>query len=540
MRSALPGDTLDQLKKLESVFRIIDANYVDKVDPSRLAEGAIQGMLRGMDPHSVYISAEDMERVNEEFDASFEGVGISYEFIKGPEGQDTLTVVNVIPGGPSEEEGLMSGDRIIAVDTSSTIGWTSEDVQSHLKGPRGTKVDVTIRRPGFPHTLEYTITRDRIPLKTIDSAYMLDDRTGYIKIDRFARTTYTEFLQAMDELKAQGMARLVLDLRGNPGGYMDMAVKISDEFLGAGQVIVSAKSRHPEYNQEFVARGGDSFEENPVIVLVDENSASASEIVTGALQDHDRALVVGRRTFGKGLVQRQYTLPDGSAMRLTISRYFTPSGRLIQTAYEKGNKDAYYESKVDLHAHDAGLTTQEILKEVADSLKYHTDAGRTVFGGGGILPDYLVPLDSASDFIRTIFSLQVEPSFARSWLDTHGDAVRAKWDGHQKGFIQDFQVTDEMVEEFLDHAQKFNVHIVEGEKPAVDQRDKDAPHYFTRAEVSEDRDVIKARLKAQIGTRLFDRSVQAPIYSTIDTTLKRAMSLWDPAQQLAVHYPAGN
>lgn len=535
--ASMPDDTFEHLKKLEHAFTLIQQGYVDEVDSSKLVEDAITGMLKGMDPHSVYITAEDMRQVNEQFDASFEGIGISFEFIEGEEGRDTVTVNSVIPGGPSEEVGLMTGDRIVMVNDTSAIGWTSEDVQKHLKGPRGTEVELQIKRPNFPQPLRYTITRDRIPLHTVQSAYMVDEQTGYIKLDRFARTTYAEFMEAMSDLKSQGMQRLIFDLRGNAGGYMDMAVKISDEFLRKGQVIVSAKGRRAEFNQEFLARGGGTFENEAVILLVDENSASASEIVAGALQDHDRAFVLGRRTFGKGLVQRQYTMPDGSALRLTISRYYTPSGRLIQTAYENGAREDYYESKREFAEHDQGMTLEDILNEVPDSLKYRTDGGRTVLGGGGILPDYIVPIDSASALIRTIFSLQVEPAFARSWLDSHGEELRAKWSGKPQAFIREYEVSDEMVEAFIDYIADYDIKVVDGPKPAAEGAEESV-HYFTRADVGEDLDVIKTRLKAQLGTRLFDRTVQYPIYHEIDTVFKQAMQMWSPAEELAMQYPA--
>ena len=359
--TAISGDdNYESLRKLEKAFTVITDRYVEDVDSSELTESAIQGMLRDLDPHSVYIDAEQMRKVNEDFNASFDGIGIQYEFIEGPEGLDTVTVLNPLPGGPSDEAGLLSGDRIVAVDDSSAVGFSQQDVARTLKGPRGTKVDVTVKRPGYAELLEFTITRDEIPLWTIDASYMIDARTGYIRLDRFARTTYGEFMEAMRELKGQGMERLVLDLRDNAGGFMDMAIRISDEFLDEDEVIVSARSRHTEYNQESRATDGGSFEGGGVIVLVNEHSASASEIVAGALQDHDRALVVGRRTFGKGLVQKQFALRDGSVLRMTISRFYTPSGRLIQTPYEDGSREGYYETKRERFKEDRTLSMDEI------------------------------------------------------------------------------------------------------------------------------------------------------------------------------------
>ena len=339
------GTTLTYLDKVAAVFKIIDESYVDEVAAEALAEGAIRSVLAELDPHSIYITADRMKRVQEEFEASFEGIGISYEIIPGSEGQDTVGVITVIPGGPSEEVGLLSGDRIVAVDDSSAIGYSTEDVQHNLKGPSGSVVNVTVRRPGYPRLIDFQITRDEIPIVTLDAAYMIDDRTGYVGLNRFARTTHEEFVEAVRELKEQGMERLVLDLRNNAGGYMDQAVRISDEFLPKGHAIVSAKSRHGRFSQSYGSRSGGVAEDLPSIVLVDEASASASEIVSGALQDHDRALILGRRTFGKGLVQRQFELEDGSAVRVTIARYYTPAGRLIQTHYENGDRIEYLKEK---------------------------------------------------------------------------------------------------------------------------------------------------------------------------------------------------
>ncbi|MEX0601040.1 MAG: S41 family peptidase, partial [Rhodothermales bacterium] len=401
-------NTVESLKKLENAFLIINERYVEDVDSSVLSERAIEGMLEELDPHSVYIDAEQMNQVREDFNASFEGIGISFEIIDGVDGKDTVTVLNPLPGGPSEEAGILSGDRIIAVDDSSAIGFSSADVQRTLKGPGGTEVDVTVRRPGYDRTLDFTITRDKIPLFTVDAAHMIDERTGYIRIDRFARTTYSEFMSGLRDLQDEGMERLVLDLRDNPGGFMDMAVRIADEFLSEGEVIVEARSRLDEYNQQNVADDGDEFETGSVMVLVNQISASASEIVAGALQDHDRALIVGRRTFGKGLVQKQFPLRDGSVLRMTISRFYTPSGRLIQTPYDDGERMDYYETKADQFRRERTLTTEQIKEAMPDSLRYTTATGRTVFGGGGILPDIIVNPDSASAVARAVLGRQFD------------------------------------------------------------------------------------------------------------------------------------
>ncbi|WP_456428848.1 S41 family peptidase [Rhodocaloribacter sp.] len=529
-------DTARSLKKLEDAFILINQRYVEQVDSAELSERAIEGMIEALDPHTVYIDAERMQRVNEDFDASFEGIGIGYELIPGPEGQDTLTVLNVIPGGPSEEVGLLSGDRIIAVDGESAIGYTHEDVRRNLKGPRGTKVTVTVKRPGYPDELEMTITRDKIPLYTVLSAYMLDAHTGFIKLDRFARTTYAEFMRAMRDLKAQGMDRLVLDLRGNAGGYMEMAIRISDEFLPEGKLIVSQKGRMAGTDESYYARSGGLFEEQPVIVLVDEHSASASEIVAGALQDHDRALIVGRRTFGKGLVQKQYLLNDGSALRLTIARYYTPSGRLIQTPYEGGDREDYYRTKVEQWEEDASHDAKELLEGLPDSLKFTTDTGRVVYAGGGILPDYIVRDDKTSPFLQTILGLGIENDFVRYWLDRNTETVHPEWDGKREAFLAGFEVTDAMLDAFFDFARKRGVEIVP-EKPAAEDEGSDVK-YFTREEVAADDVMLRTILKGRIATRLYDRSAWYPVINEVDRTLGEAMRLWQTAEQLTYHEPS--
>ena len=528
-------DALLSLRKLENAFAVINQNYVEDVDTSEMAEAAVRGMLRQLDPHSVYISAEEMRNVNEDFNASFDGIGIQYEFIEGTDGQDTLTVLNPLPGGPSDEAGLLSGDRIVAVDDTTAIGWTQRDVEAHLKGPRGSVVTVTVKRPGYEDPIDFVITRDRIPLFTLDTHFMLDERTGYIRVDRFARTTYTEFMDAMRELKQQGMQRLVLDLRDNAGGFMDMAIRMSDEFLGAGESIVSARGRQAEFNQDVRATAGGSFEEQPVIVLVNENSASASEIVAGALQDHDRALIVGRRTFGKVLVQKQYPLRDGSVVRLTISRFYTPSGRLIQTPYEGGLREDYYKHKFDRVRSDRAHSVQDILDDVPDSLKYRTDSGRIVLAGGGILPDFIVYPDSLSGFMKAVLSRNLDNTFVRQWLDRNGQSVQRDWEGRRQAFINEFAVSDAMYAAFLDHVQASGVNIGADDAAGDDEAAADdAAPAFTAAEVAADRSLVETRLKAWVAQRVFDRAAWYPIIAGVDPVLQRAVELWPSAEELAV------
>ncbi len=521
LESASSDDTRAALKKLEHAFLVINERYVEDVDSGALAEHALEGMLGELDPHSVYIDAETMRRVEEDFSGGFEGIGISFEFIEGEQGQDTLIVLSVIPEGPSEEAGLHSGDRIIEVDGQSTIGFETADVQRTLKGPRGTSVDIVVVRPGHSDPVDFTIIRDRIPLYAIDVAYMIDEVTGFIKINRFSGTTHREFRDAVDRLKSQGMQRLMLDLRGNSGGYMEMAVQLSDEFLPDDALIVSQKGRIRDANHSFFGTSAGLLEDEPIIVLVNEASASASEIVAGALQDHDRGLIVGRRTFGKGLVQQQHALPDGSAMRVTIARYYTPSGRLIQTPYIDGDREEYLNLKREMHENTALLSAQEIMDSIPDSLIYETVSGRAVMGGGGILPDFIVDLDSASLFLRAVLSSDVANTYARMWYDREGEALTARWGDQRDRFLESFKIPEAEYQGFLDYARVRGIQIGTGE---------DA---FDHAEIEADRPYLEARIKARVAVRLFDLEAFYPIMHPEDRTLQEALKLWPEAKNIA-------
>ena len=520
LESALSDDTRAALKKLEHAFLVINERYVEDVDSGALAEHALEGMLDELDPHSVYIDAETMRRVEEDFSGGFEGIGISFEFIEGDQGQDTLIVLSVIPEGPSEKVGLHSGDRIIEVDGQSTIGFETADVQRTLKGPRGTSVDIVVVRPGHSDPIDFTIIRDRIPLYAVDVAYMIDEVTGFIKINRFSGTTHREFRDAVGRLKSQGMQRLMLDLRGNSGGYMEMAVQLSDEFLPDDALIVSQKGRIRDANDSFFGTSAGLLEDEPIIVLVNEASASASEIVAGALQDHDRGLVVGRRTFGKGLVQQQHALPDGSAMRVTIARYYTPSGRLIQTPYVSGDREEYLNLKREMHENTALLSAQEIMNSVPDSLIYETVGGRAVMGGGGILPDFIVDVDSASLFLREILSRDVANTYARMWYDREGEALAARWGDQRDDFLESFKIPETEYQGFLDYARVRGIQIGTG----IDA--------FEHAEIEADRPYLEARIKARLAVRLFDLEAFYPIMHPEDRTLQEALKLWSEAKNI--------
>jgi carboxyl-terminal processing protease len=534
-------NTLQQLKKLEEAFSVITKKYVDDVDSSELATHAIEGMLEGLDPHSVYIDAERMKAVRENFSGSFEGIGISYEWTEGESGKDTVTVIVPLSGGPSEEVGIMAGDRIVRVDGRDAVGFTREDVDENLKGPKGTKVVVTVRRPRYPNLLDFTITRDKIPIYTVDASHMIDETTGYIRLNRFARTTHQEVLEALVELNKQGMERLIFDLRGNSGGYMEMAIKVADEFLPSDRTVVETRSRHTEFNGDYKSTTRGVFEQNPVIVLVDENSASASEIVAGALQDHDRALVVGRRTFGKGLVQRQYPLSDGSVLQMTTSKYYTPSGRLIQTPYENGDREAYYERHYSRFETGAVVDAEKFMDEAPDSLRFKTTGGRTVYGGGGILPDVIVARESP-DLTQAVIGGMFDNRFVRSWLNDHPE-IREDWTERESAFMDSFEVSDAMMDEFLEFASE-DIRIVPDDQvepleaaqdKAVEEEEGERSRvlYFGESELAEHQHVIRTRIKAYIARRLWGVSAWYPVIQDIDVMIQESMQLWDTASDLA-------
>ncbi|HRZ41913.1 MAG TPA: S41 family peptidase [Bacteroidales bacterium] len=376
------------LEKVSRVYDIINQNYVDPVNNRALTEQAIIAMLKQLDPHSVYFTAEQIKRANEELEGSFEGIGIEFQYF-----DDTAVVVLVVSGGPSARAGMKPGDRILRIGNEDATGPKSESgwISKRVRGEKGTPVQITVLRPGIREPLLLTITRDRITTYSVDTWYMTDSQTGYIKISRFMRTTVREFEDALKELKKKNVENLILDLRGNTGGLMNAAIQLADHFLGNNRLIVYTQGLNSA-RTDYRATGRGDFRKGRLVVLIDENSASASEILTGAIQDWDRGLVMGRRSFGKGLVQKPYPLPDGSTIRLTIARYFTPTGRSIQRPYDKG-RDKYFEEMNEKIRR--GIYSNIDSLNLHDSLKRITPAGRVVYGGGGILPDILVPADTA-------------------------------------------------------------------------------------------------------------------------------------------------
>ncbi len=381
------GEINGDVQKFREVLNLINHEYVDEAKTQMLVDDAIQHMLTKLDPHSAYITANDREEANEDLRGNFEGIGIEFNIF-----HDTLVVVSALSGGPSEAVGLRPGDKIVKVNgtTIAGVGLSNPDVMKHLKGPKGSEVKIEVARKNVKEPVQFTIVRDKIPQFSVDASYMVDDEIGYIKVSRFSQTTYEEFMKAMEKLKGKGMKKLVLDLQGNPGGYMNQAIDLADEFLPKGEKIVFTKGKDTRYNSEALSTDKGDFQQGDLIVLVNEGSASASEIVSGALQDNDRALVVGRRSFGKGLVQSPFDLEDGSELRLTISRYYTPSGRSIQKPYT--DEEEYSRDIIKRYKHGEFFTADSV--KFSDSLKFLTLNGRTVYGGGGIMPDYFVPLDT--------------------------------------------------------------------------------------------------------------------------------------------------
>lgn len=430
-------DAMLQLRKLNQVYRLLDNAYVDEVDMKPLVEKAIREMLLELDPHSAYLDAGQTEDARESIDGEFSGIGVEFNVLR-----DTIIVVNTIVGGPAEAVGVKPNDRIVTIDTMSAVGIGMRDVPKYLRGPRGSVVEVDVVRRGEANPLHFRITRDNIPVNTLSAAYV-DDGIGYIKIDRFGRTTYKEFVGAFDRLKRGGLESLILDLRGNGGGLLDAAIEIGGFFLPRDRVVVSTEGRAVEPH-DFTARGNRRFTGGHVVVMIDESSASASEIVAGALQDWDRAVIIGRPSFGKGLVQRQTLLADGSAIRITVARYHTPSGRVIQRPYENGHAAEYYA------AHRRRFTSRdETGQPDSTAAAYRTKVyNRPVYGGGGIRPDEIIGVDTAgvSEYMMELVKRGVIREYAVQYLDAHRSELAASYPAFET-FAESFSVSDGMFEE---------------------------------------------------------------------------------------------
>lgn len=523
----ISGDNVyDQVKKFDRILNMAMRNYVDEVDTQKLTEAAIRGMLEELDPHSVYLTAEEMKGVNEDFQGSFEGVGIEFAIL-----EDTLTVVSPISGGPSEALGIQSGDKIVKVDGEDVVGIKQSDVPKKLRGEKGTTVVLEIKRSGVKDLMKFSVVRDKIPLNSVESSFVIDGTDiGVISINRFMATTHKEMLTALSELKAQGMKKLILDLRYNPGGYLDQAYKVADEFLGNNDTIVYTIGRKPEFNDAFIATNGNTWENIPVIVLVNEGSASASEIVSGAIQDQDRGLIIGETSFGKGLVQRQYPLGDGSAFRLTISRYYTPSGRCIQRSYADKSGYRNLSGRLELEEgsyidHSLNKLKQQVekfnekAKNEKDKIKfdslplYKTRGGRTVFGAGGITPDVIIKADTITMLSREIRMKRLFFTYTDAFLNEHKD-FKAKYENNFKAYLHDFKITDAMMKDFRKMAEK------EGIKWDADQAKKD-------------RDFLEISIKATMARTLWDRNKSMQIFSGLDRQMMDATKYFPDAMKIS-------
>lgn len=491
-----------QQQKLLMVENIVNNLYVDNVDEEKIVENAVRGILENLDPHSSYSTKEETTSSHETMQGSFSGIGIQFNMQK-----DTLYVVQTIAGGPSEKVGILPGDRFIAVDDSIIAGrkLKNTDIMKRLRGPKGTKVNIKVKRGSNAELLEFRITRDDIPLNSIDAVYMADGKTGYIRLSRFAATSYKEFKDAITKLKKQGMQQLILDLTDNGGGYMQIAAQIANEMLNRGNLIVYTQGRKSP-RQNLNADGSGTFRTQKVVVMINQFSASASEILSGAVQDWDRGVVVGRRSFGKGLVQREFLLPDSSSFRLTIARYYTPSGRNIQKPYVKGDREDYDKDIIDRYNHGELQSADSI--HFADSLKHTTlRLHRTVYGGGGIMPDVFVPLDTTqyTDYHRRLVAKGIIPQFALRYVDKNRADLKAQYPDAQK-FIKEFTVTDEMLNNLVDA----------GKAEKVD---------FDKSQFAKSKEMLRTFVKAAIANDLFSTGAYFQIVNEQNDIYKEALSI---------------
>ena len=488
--------------KFNDVINYIQNSYVDTVSRKQLTDEAISSLLEKLDPHSAYISAAEFNDANDPLLGSFEGIGVEFRVQR-----DSVTVMNVIPGGPSESIGVIAGDRIVKVDGKNIAGIkiSNNDVIKKLKGKRGTKVAISVFRRGVNKLIPFTITRDVIPTYSLDIAYMLTSKIGYIRLNKFSATTFQEFDDALKKLKEKGMTKLVLDLRDNGGGYLQAAIDIADEFLSEGKLIVYTKGIHKPKSVEYATNKG-NFEKGQLVILVNEFTASASEIVSGAIQDNDRGIIIGRKSFGKGLVQEQVKLSDGSAIRLTIARYYTPTGRCIQRPYNEGTEEYYnqfYEQLI------AGESENHDSIKFADSLKFKTPKGKIVYGGGGIMPDVYITVDKdeKSKYFNLLFNKGFIFQFAFDYVDKNRQNLKRMYENSQE-YINGFTVTDAILNDLINYSTKNGL-----------KKDENG--------IKLSGDKIKIYLKANIGRNIFREDAYYPVIQKVDNTLIKAISVLD-------------
>ncbi len=485
--------------KIESLLDIINSQYVDTVDSKQLVEDVMPKIIGELDPHSAYIPAKDLESVNEELEGSFGGIGVQFSILN-----DTITVVSVISGGPSEKVGILPGDRIIAVNDTSFVGKeiTNEKVMGKLRGPKGSPVNLSIKRASSKTPLKFDVVRGDIPVNSVDVSFKINEKTGYLKISKFGRTTYDEFMNALAKLKKEGAEKYIIDLRGNTGGYMEAAINMVNEFLPKGQLIVYTEGKAFK-REEAYSNGTGAFQKNQVIILMDEWSASASEIFAGAIQDNDRGLIIGRRSFGKGLVQQQIPFSDGSAIRLTIARYYTPSGRSIQKNYELGKNDDYSQDIMNRFLHGEFDSKDSI--KLNTELRYKTLNGRDVYGGGGIMPDIFVPRDTIgiTSYFNNVVNTGLIYQFAFKYSDEHRETLE-KYKNYQD--ILRYMQKQPLLNEFVTYA------ATHGVKPR--------PVYINIS-----RHLITNQLYAYIARNILGDEAFYPILMTHDNTLLKAVEI---------------
>ena len=493
----------DALRKLQMAEFAISRLYVDSVDEDHLVEQAIIEMLAQLDPHSTYTNVEETKALNQPLQGGFEGIGVQFQMI-----EDTLLVIQPVSGGPSEKVGILAGDRIVSVNDTAIAGvkMNTEDIMKRLRGPKNTKVDLGVVRRGVADLLHFTVKRDKIPIYSLDASYMIQPGTGYIRINRFGATTPDEFSEALMKLQKEGMRDLILDLQGNGGGYLNAAIDLANEFLDQKDLIVYTEGRAAR-RSDFAAKGNGRFRQGRLVVLVDEYSASASEIVSGAIQDWDRGVLVGRRTFGKGLVQRPIDLPDGSMIRLTVARYYTPSGRCIQKPYSGEGDDMqeqYAKDLLDRFNHGELMHADSI--HFPDSLKYQTRRlARTVYGGGGIMPDFFVPMDTAryTDYHRHIVAKGVVIRSTTGYIERHREELKAKY--------KDFDTFNKKFE--IDEAFLADMRALADE----------AKVKFDEAQYERSLPLIKTQLKALIARDLWDMNEYFRVMNTVDETVQQGL-----------------
>ncbi len=500
--------------KYREILQLIENNYVDSVNTDELVDYSIEQMLHKLDPHTAYMNPQDAIAARSQLEGGFDGIGVEFNIYK-----DTVYVVTPISGGPSEMAGIQSGDKIIKVDETPLAGGKIDNslVYKALRGKRGTPVKMTILRRGQAGPKVFTVTRDRIPTYSVDAAYMVDAKTGYIKVNRFSETTYDEFKTALASLKAQGMTQLMMDLRNNPGGYMDRATNIADEFIAGNKLLVYTDGKDNRYDRQTHAHITGQFEEGPLVVLVDEGSASASEIVAGALQDHDRALIAGRRSFGKGLVQMPVPLSDGSELRLTISRYYTPSGRSIQKPYVMG-QEGDYEKDLEKRSKRGEYYVADSIKN-DPKLKFRTDGGRVVYGGGGITPDYFIPRDSTwqTPYLIQLYGKNIVREFALEYAnDNRAKLEKMSFADFDRTVIINDEQMSRLVKNATDEGIKFNEKGYNRAKPYIQ----------TQIKALVARTIYQKKNKAGQNNEFFR------VVGQSDNTYQKALTLFDQANKL--------